>query len=135
MKLFKIIAGLALLCLFAGGAVVALAQTNNNYTCVSTSVTSATVPTAIFTPNRITTWIAHARSSPAADPVLIFPYVGPTVPTAVPSPAGVMEIPSGSSVSDAVTCPASTCLDAIGEGWAAVLAGGSTGQTVDFCSR
>lgn len=110
------------------------AQTNNTYTCVSTTVSSSSSPVAVFTPARITTWVAHVRSTPSADPVLIFPYTG-TVPTAVPSPAAAMEIPSGGYLPDAVTCPASTCLDAIGQGFAAVLLSGSTPTVVDWCSR
>jgi hypothetical protein len=125
----------AIIAVVLGYVGVVLAQTNNNYTCVSTTISSSSSPVAIFSPPvRITTWIAHARSSPAADPVLIWPYVG-TVPTAVPSPAAVLEVPSGSSVTDQVTCPQATCMDAIGENWAAVLASGSTATTIDMCWR
>jgi hypothetical protein len=113
---------------------VVWAQTNNTYTCLSTTISSSSSPVAVATPGRMTTWIAHVRSTPAADPVLIFPYTG-TVPTAVPSPAAAMEIPSGSYLPDAVTCPAPTCLDAMGQGWAAVLLSGSTSTVVDWCSR
>jgi hypothetical protein len=111
-----------------------LAQTNNGYTCLSTTIGSSTSPVAIATPGRITTWTAHVRSTPAADPVLIFPYTG-TVPTAVPSPAAAMEIPSGNMLADAITCSEPTCKDAIGQGWAAVLLSGSTSTVVDFCAR
>ena len=113
----------------------ALAQTNGGYTCLSTSVTSASVPAGIMSPGRMTAFFIHVRSSPAADPVLIFPYTGTTVPTAVPSPANVLERPSGSEFSDAVSCDSTTCKDAVGQGWAAYLASGSSAITVDACYR
>lgn len=109
-------------------------STPNTYNCRTTSVTSATVPTAIMTPGRITTWSIHTRSG-AAVSALVFPFMGATAPTAVPTPTAVMEVPVGATWSDAITCNAPTCNDAIGQGWAAVLSSGSTAITIDACGR
>ncbi len=116
-------------------ALVEADSTNNGYTCISTSVTSNSAPVGIMSPGRMTTFLIHVRSSPAADPVLLFPYVSTPVPTSVPSPAAVVERPSGSDFFDGVNCDQTSCVDAIGQGWAAVLAGGSTAITVDSCYR
>jgi len=120
--------------MFVGAA---LAQTNNNYTCVDTSVTSASVPTSVMSPpaTKITTWIAHVEASPASDPVRFFFYTGSTAPTAVPSPAAYIERTSGSDWTDAVTCSNPSCVGPIGQGIGAYLAGGSTATTVNVCYR
>jgi hypothetical protein len=108
---------------------------NTSYTCVDTSVTSATVPTSVFSPGRYTTWFVHAEASPASDPVRIFFYTGSTPPTAVPSPSAYMERPSGSDWWDQITCDQPSCNDAIGQGIGAYLASGSTATTIDVCGR
>ncbi len=115
-------------------AALVRAQTSNGYTCVTTSVASASSPVAIMTPGRLTTWTFHTRSG-AAVSALIFPYVGNTVPAATPSPAGVMEVAAGSYLFDGITCSEPTCKDALGQGFAAVLASGVTAVTVDACAR
>jgi hypothetical protein len=108
---------------------------NTGYTCVDVSVTSATVPTTVFSPARTTTWIAHVESSPASDPVRYIFFVGATPPTAVPSPSAYMEKDPGADLWDGINCDNPSCVDAIGEGVAAYLKSGSTPITVDFCSR
>lgn len=115
-------------------ASLALAQNNTyrNYTCVSTSVTSATVPVAVMTPGLMQSWILHVRSTPASDPVLLFPYTGALPGTA---PAGVIERASGTDFADQITCNAPDCRYAVGSGWGAVLASGVTATTVDACNR
>lgn len=124
---------LLLLAVAAYGATQAYAQAwNLKYTCQTTSVTSSTTPVNILPVNPMTTWTCHARSGALG--VLAFPYAG-TIPTAVPSPAAIVEIPAGANLSDAVTCDNNTCKDAIGEAWAAVLTTGSTPVTVDCCFR
>ena len=110
-------------------------STPNPYTCTTTTVSSSSSPVAIMTPARLTTWTIHVQSTPAADPVLVFPYVGNTVPSAVPSPEAAMERVSGSDWSDAVTCNAPNCSSNVGEGWAAVLESGSTATKVTTCTR
>ena len=100
----------------------AWAQTSpHGYTCNTVEVTSDTVPVSIISPSgNITAWYMQNMAIPGLSPVLVFPY-NKTVPTAVPSPEADMEIPSGSSFSDSVTCNTPSCREAMGEGWAAVL--------------
>lgn len=101
------------------------------YVCQTTSVTSATTPVSILAPARMTTWTIHTRSG-AAVSALVFPYTG-SVPGSAPS--GVMEVAAGAIWNDQVACSDPTCKFAIGEGWAAVLASGTTAVTVDTCYR
>lgn len=116
-------------------AVQASGQQNpHGYTCTTTSVTSATVPTAIATPGEITTWIFHNESGSAVS-VKMFPYTGNTVPGAAPSPAAYMELTVGAYLPDAITCDSAACREAMGQGWAAVLATGVSASTVDVCTR
>ena len=121
--------------IFVYCGVEAIAQSvMNQYTCTVTSVTSASVPTVIMSPGRVTTWAIHVEASPALDNVKIFPYNG-TPPTAVPSPDIGMERPSGSDWTDSITCDNSSCRDAMGQGWVGYLQGGSTATKVDVCTR
>lgn len=140
MKLFKIIAGLALLLLFAGGA---LAQIFTIPQITSTSVTSATTPVLVCPAGPFTTYSIHTRSG-AAVSALCFPYLGTTVPTVAPSgcatPNGVagqgcQEVNAGTTFADAVTCDSANCGGSIGRPWACVLASGVTAITVDCSQR
>jgi hypothetical protein len=125
---------LLLLAFVAYGAEQALAQGyNTKYTCLSTSVTSSTTPVTVLNVSEMTTWTIHARSGALG--VLCFPYTAQSVPTAVPSPAAIIEVPAGANLSDAVNCDLNTCKDAIGAAWACVLTTGSTAVTVDSCYR
>lgn len=124
---------LLLLAVAAYGATQAWAQAYNlKYTCQTTSVTSSTTPVNVLPSAFMTTWTIHARSGGLG--VLCFPYPG-AIPTAVPSPAAIMEIPAGANLNDAVQCDTNTCRDAIGEAWACVLTTGSTAVTADACYR
>ena len=134
MRHLKIAIVLLVLAGIAGSVYAAAPLVGHGYTCTVTSVTSATVPTVIMTPGTMSDWVMHPEASPASDPVRVFPYIG-AAPTAVPSPAAYMEIPSGSYLTDQITCTAPQCLFAMGDGWAAVLAGGSTATNFDACSR
>lgn len=116
------------------------AQGLRNYTCKTTSVTSASVPVSIAAPQSMTAWIAHTVSG-AAVSAQIFPYVT-TLPGSAPANctsggagAGCMEVASNAYVTDQVTCMTPTCLDGVGNGWGAVLASGVTAITVQFCWR
>jgi len=103
------------------------------YRCKQVSVTSATVPVAALPSEAITTWLFHVETGSATG-VYVFPYVG-TLPTAVPTPSGVMEVAVGAYVSDAVTCDSQDCLNSMGSAWAAVLFTGSTAVNLDACGR
>jgi hypothetical protein len=124
---------LLLLAVVAYGATQAWAQAyNTQYHCQTTSVTSSTTPVNVLPNAFMTTFCIHARSGALG--VLAFPYPA-TIPTAVPSPAAIKEIPAGADLCDAVQCDTNTCRDAVGEAWAAVLTTGSTAVTVDACYR
>lgn len=110
---------------------VAWGQTNPGYTCETTSVNSATTPVVVMAPARITTWIFHTEAG-ATVSVDVFPYTGAVPATA---PANHLEVSPGAYVHDSVTCDSPTCNDAIGQGWAAVLASGTTAVNFDSCSR
>lgn len=117
---------------------LSLAEAQNaphGYTCLDTSVTSNSTPTAIATPGQITTWLFQNSATPGSDVVLVFPYTGNAVPTAKPSPAGALEIASGALITDAITCSDASCKEAMGQGWAAVLQTGSTATTMHVCTR
>ena len=110
-----------------------LAQTNGGFVCSGPiTVASTTVPVSVIPPARMTTFeITDWDSTIGA---LCFPYAGPTVPTAVPSPSPEHRVAPSSEFTDAVTCDATTCTDAIGQGWACVIQ--SSGSiSVDGCYR
>lgn len=111
----------------------ALAQTNGHYVCSGpVSINSTTVPVGVVPPARMTTW--EIQNWDATNAVLCFPYVGATVPTAVPSPSPEHRIAAGSLFTDQVQCDVPTCQDAIGQGWACVEQ--SAGPVnVDGCYR
>lgn len=115
----------------------AAAQTGpHKYNCLAVSVTSRTTPVQVLAPTgNITTWYMENSSTPGNDPVLVFPFDGPTAPASVPSPDPTSEIPSGGSLYDSVNCDNPACRESIGQGWAAVLATGSTATTLHVCSR
>lgn len=136
MKTVKAIALAIILAVSLGGSGLWAAGTGQtNYTCTDVTVSSATVPTSVASPGRITTWIAHVESSPASDPVRFIFYTGSTPPTAVPSPSAYYEVDSGNQWYDAITCDAPSCNDAIGQGMAAYLKSGSTATVIDVCTR
>jgi hypothetical protein len=75
----------------------------------------------------------------------MFPYIGTTVPTGVPSACasptttltntGCIEVGPTTPIGDAVACDNSSCVGPIGQAWAAVLESGSTAVDVDSCLR
>lgn len=110
---------------------------SHNYTCTTTTISSASSPVAVMTPGQSTMIFMEnaAAAAPNTNPVLVWPYTGTTVPAATPSPKGWMEIPSGAWFVDSVRCDSPSCFEAIGQGWAAVLESGSTSTNVSVCTR
>ena len=150
MNRFNLTMILALLAMIVSG--ICYAQYNTAYVCSTVSVNSSTVPVGALPVNRMTTFTinersANASATPAAANVLVFPYVGVTVPTGVPSACaspsttltstGCMEVTPTKPLSDAVSCDNPSCAGngTIGSGWAAVLESGSTAVTLDDCYR
>lgn len=107
----------------------------HGYSCTMTSVSGASTPVAIMTPGQVTTWSIENSSTPGNDPVLVAPYTGASVPTAMASPEADMEIPSGTFWQDAISCSDPSCKEAMGQGWMAVLESGSTATKVRVCAR
>lgn len=134
---------------------MALADTaaNLGYTCYTVSVNSSSAPVGILPaqpPYKPSAWsinerAANATGTPAAANILVFPYIGVTVPTGVPSACasptttltntGCYEVTPTKPFSDAVACDQPSCVGPIGQAWAAVLESGSTAQTADSCLR
>lgn len=131
MKYVKFAIMLIFLC--GTGAVIVEGQSSYGIPVITTTaVTSTSVPTVIMTPGAMTTFVLKNRAA-SANSVLVFPYRG-TPPTAIPSPAAAWELAAGVPLPDAVTCPASSCLNAMGVGWEAYLAT-SGSATVDAIYR
>ena len=143
-----------LLCgaLLVCGVAFAQSSANTGYVCYSVSVNSSSTPVGVLPvnpPYKPTTWTVKERAitagSASAVGVLIFPYVGTTVPTSAPSACaspsttltntGCIEVQAGTAVSDAVGCDQPSCVGPMGQAWAAVLESGSTAVDVDSCIR
>lgn len=121
------------------GAFTVLAQSNPSYVRYEITVSSSSSPVVIIPPGYMSTWFIkpHATYSPCSAGVVIWPYVGSSTPTAVPTPGspgtpgGVTELAAGQTASDIVSCDNNSCRNAIGQGWAVALASGSTACLVD----
>lgn len=123
--------GLGLGLLFMSGR-FGYAQGRNNYTCKTTSVTSSTVPVIILPNGTMTTWIIKERLE-ATVAVFAFPFTGVVAPGS--APANVFELSPGQPFPDQVNIATASGFSAVGQGWAAVLATGSSAMTVDACYR
>lgn len=153
MKQSKYIGALLLFVLMIGGIALADTAANLGYTCYTVSVNSASVPVAVLPlnpPYKPSAWYineraANASATPAAANILVFPYVGTTVPTGVPSACasptttltntGCVEITPTKPLSDSVNCDQPSCVGPIGQAWAGILESGSTAVVVDSCLR
>lgn len=119
--------------LFGSGVAVVYSQTSYGIPIITTtSVTSTSVPTVIQTPASMTTYQIE-NDAASANTIKIFPYRG-TPPTAVPSPVAAYELAPGHTLTDAITCEATTCRNAMGTGWEAYLTA-SGSATVDSVYR
>jgi hypothetical protein len=154
MKQRNVISVLLLWALFVVGG-IALADTaaNLGYTCYTVSVNSSTTPVGVLPvnpPYKPSAWSINERAAnpsatPAAANILVFPYIGVTVPTGVPSACaspsttltntGCYEVTPTKPFSDSVNCDQPSCVGPIGQAWAAVLESGSTAVTTDSCIR
>lgn len=153
MNQSKFVAVLLLGAMIVAGLALADTAANNGYQCYTVSVNSSSVPVGVLPlnpPFKPSSWginerAANATGTAAAANVLVFPYVGTTVPTGVPSACaspsttltsgGCYEVTPTKPFSDAVACDQPSCVGPMGQAWAGVLESGSTAVTVDSCLR
>jgi hypothetical protein len=146
-------AALLLGALIVGGIALADTAANLGYTCYTVSVNSSSTPVGVLPlnpPYKPSVWsinerAANATGTAAAANILVFPYIGTTIPTGVPSACaspsttltntGCYEVTPSKPFSDAVNCDQPSCVGPIGQAWAGILESGSTAVTVDSCIR
>jgi hypothetical protein len=102
------------------------------YQVATVSVTSASAPVSLIPPGFMFGGFTIRNRSASAVAALIFPYTGALPPS---PPSGVYELAPGANLQDNLASASSGADNALGSGWAAVLASGTTPITVDVIYR
>ena len=126
-----------------GLASFVIAQTSNPVVCQRISLSGTSTPTQLLPSVPMTAFLINEEAGGSVN-VLVFPYSGNTVPTAVPSACasptsslqqgkGCVEITPTKPFNDAKVCESLNC-DLAGQAWAGVVESAGT-VTIDSCFR